>query len=301
MSPIEPAAAISRRDQLLALTVVAIWGSNFVAMKWGLALMSPLALCSWRFLLSFVPACLLIRRPQAGLPLLAAFGVLTGVGQFGLLCIAMRDMIDPGLASVVVQTQAFFNVALAALVLKEQVRPIQIAGCLVAAAGLALIAAGAGTASSIGGMVLVLLAALSWATCNVLLRRANYAGDLVAFLVWSSPFAAGSLAILSLVFESPQALATPIVAPIFDLWAILGWQAFANTIFGYAVWNSLIRRYSLSRIGPLTLLVPLVAMSLSAWLLGERLGGREISAAVLIFAGLAVPFLWDKRRWASRT
>ena len=275
----------------LAIAVICVLGSNFVVTKWGLDRLPPLALCSWRFLLSFFPACLFLPRPRGRLRLLVAFGVITGLGQFGLLCIAMRGLIGVGLASIVVQTQAFFNVALATLVLHEKLRVTQILGCFLAAAGLVLIVSTAGTFTTVLGMVLVLGAALSWACCNVLIRASGYEGDLVAFLVWSSLFAALPLIALSLLFDGTEALLRPAGSGQLDLWLIIAWQAFANTIFGYAVWNSLIRSYSLSRIGPLTLLVPIFAMTMSALLLGERLHALEGVAAAMIVAGVALPYL----------
>jgi O-acetylserine/cysteine efflux transporter len=75
--------------------------------------------------------------------------------------------------------------------------------------------------------------------------------------------------------------------------------SYANTIFGYAAWNTLIRKYSLSRIGPLTLLVPIVAMAFAALLIGEKLQSWKLLAGVLIISGVAAPFLvglWKKER-----
>lgn len=277
----------------LAITVVGIWGANFIVMKWGLNRLPPLTFCTWRFLLSFFPACLFLPAPRGHWRLLIAFGTLTGLGQFGLLCLAMQSLISPGLASVVVQTQAFFNVGLAAVLLKEDIKGAQVMGCLVAGAGLVIIALHGGTSATGAGILLVLLAALSWAFCNVLVRRSGYDGDLVAFMVWASLFATMPLAGLALIFEGAGPLALPLSRPEPDIWLIIAWQAYANTIFGYAVWNGLIRSYTLSRIAPLTLLVPVVAMALAAVLLGEKLESWKAAAAVLILLGIAAPYAAD--------
>lgn len=279
------------QDRGAALLVILIWGSNFVVVKWGLDRMPPTSLGVWRFVLSFFPACLLLRLRQPRWGLMAVFGVITGVGQFGCLYFAMRGFISPGLASIVVQTQAFFNVGLAVLVLKERVRFAQILGCLLAGAGLTLIAVGAGSSATPIGIGLCLLSALSWASCNVLLRAKQFSGDLLPFLVWSSLFSAVPLMIIALLFEGREAVLFPLAHGDAVLWAIIGWQGFANTLFGYVIWNGLIRTYSLSRIGPLTLLVPVVALSLSVLLLGERLTSLEAAAATLIVAGVALPLL----------
>jgi O-acetylserine/cysteine efflux transporter len=274
----------------LAAVVIGIWGSNFVVVKWGLDRLPPLALCTWRVLLSFMPACFLLPPPATHWRLMVAFGSLMGVGQFGLLTVAIQGQISPGLASVVVQAQAFFNVALAAVVLREHIKGTQVLGCILGATGLGLIALKGGTGASGPGLVLVLLSALSWAVCNLLLKRSGFSGDLAGFITWSSLFATIPLAGLSLLTEGAEALVSPLSEPSSDVWLILAWQAYANNLFGYVVWNGLIRHYSLGRIGPLTLLIPVVGIGTSAILLGEELTGWKLAAAGFIIAGVAAPY-----------
>jgi O-acetylserine/cysteine efflux transporter len=284
---------MSRPHQALATTVIFIWASNFVVMRWGLDLLPPLALCAWRFALSFFPACLVLRPPKGRWRLTLAFGMLTGLGQFGLLCIAMRSHISPGLASIVVQTQAFFNIALAAVILGEKIKPGQIAGSIVSATGLIVIIASGDASATIFGIVLVLGAALSWALSNVILRACRYNEDFVALMVWSSLFGAIPLILCSLAFEGSAAILEPLSGPSVAIWLIILWQAFANSIFGYAVWNSLIYRYSLSIISPLTLLVPVLAMALAVIFVDEKLESWKLAAAALIVAGVATPYCFN--------
>jgi O-acetylserine/cysteine efflux transporter len=145
-----------------------------------------------------------------------------GVGQFGLLSIALQGHISPGLASVVVQTAAFFNVALAALLLREQIKRVQVQGCVLAGFGLVIIALNGGTAATEFGILLVLLTALSFAICNVLLKHSGFSGDLVGFITWSSLFATIPLAGLSLLIEGAEALMLPVSQPSVVLWLLLG-------------------------------------------------------------------------------
>lgn len=284
----------------LAGLVVLIWGSNFIAVKWGLDRMEPLALCAWRFLFSFAPACLILRPPRGHMRLVAAFGILTGLGQFGLLFIAMEHFISPAMASVVVQAQAFFNVALAGVVLREGIRPSQILGCLVAAAGLVVIGFYGGASATLTGVLLTLTAALSWAVSNVIVRKCDYRGDLLNFMVWSSLFATLPLAALSLTLEGPEALTLPMTRFDWSLVALIAWQAYANTVFSYAVWNALVRRYSLSRIAPLTLLIPVITIALAVVLLDEKLAGWKILSAALIITGIGLPHMLRPRMGPTR-
>ena len=111
---------------LLALAVVAVWGTNFVVIKWGLADFPPLTFAALRFMFAVLPAVFFLKRPDVPWWTLAAYGVLIGVGQFGMLYIAMTPWISPGLASLVVQTQAFFTIGFAMLLAGERIRPSRI-------------------------------------------------------------------------------------------------------------------------------------------------------------------------------
>ena len=50
----------------LALSVVAVWGTNFVVIKWGLAELPPFLLATLRFALSSLPFLLFLRPPATG-------------------------------------------------------------------------------------------------------------------------------------------------------------------------------------------------------------------------------------------
>ena len=123
----------------LALLIVAIWGTNFVVIKVGLRDFPPFLFALLRFAFSAVPFIFFVRRPDVAWKWLVAYGVLLGAGQFALLYFAMRADISPGLASLVIQTQVLFTIALSVVVFHEKVGLGAIAGTLLAAAGLGLI------------------------------------------------------------------------------------------------------------------------------------------------------------------
>jgi hypothetical protein len=72
------------RHLLLALAVVLVWGTNFVVIKVALAHLPPLLFAALRFALAFFPAVLFLPRPAVSWRNLAAYGVLLGVGEFGV-------------------------------------------------------------------------------------------------------------------------------------------------------------------------------------------------------------------------
>src|ERR1700761_1711096 len=148
---------------LLALAVVAIWGTNFVVIHLGLQTFAPYTFAALRYTFSFLPFIFFVPRPAMRWGKLAAFGVLIGVGQFGLLFWAMRADISPGLASLVIQSQVFFTIALAAALHRERLRPLQWPAFALAVGGLGIVASHVSTGAGVTmfGVVLVIGAALS--------------------------------------------------------------------------------------------------------------------------------------------
>lgn len=276
---------------LLALAVVFVWGTNFVVIKLGLAELPPFLFATLRFVLSAFPFLLFIRRPAVPLHKLALFGVLLGAGQFGLLFYAMRADISPGLASLVVQTQVFFTIALSMLVHRERPRAVQGMALALAVAGMAVIALHLDSSSvTLWGLLLVLLAALHWAGANMVAKSAGRV-DMLGFMVWSSVFAVPPLAVLSLVFDGMPAIRYSLVHTDWVGWAAVVWQALGNTLFGYGAWNWLLARHPAATVTPVALLVPVFGMSASAWMLGEPLPGWKLVAAALVLAGLSLNVL----------
>lgn len=280
---------------LLALSVVFVWGTNFVVIRWGLDGLPPFLLATLRFALSALPWLLFIPGPTAPWRKLAAFGVLLGVGQFGLLFLAMRSSISPGLASLVVQLQVFFTIGLSLWLMGERVRGFQIAGLLLALAGLGVIAANLDATVTLAGIGIVLSAAFFWSLANLVVKSLGPV-NMLHFMVWSSLFAVPPLFALSWFIEGPELMRSAVEQASGLVWASVLWQAVGNTLFGYGVWNWLLARHPAATVTPLALLIPVFGMGASALSLGESLPGWKLGAAALVLLGLAVIVLWPRWR-----
>jgi O-acetylserine/cysteine efflux transporter len=280
-------APLPFRHFLLALCVVAIWGSNFVVIKYALHALPPMTLAVLRFSFAFLPACFFLRRPAVDWRNLGGYGLFIGVGQFGLLYLAMRSQISPGLASLVVQTQVFFTLLLAVRLRKEKVLATQWLGLALAAGGVGVIALHTDGSTTPLGVAMVLAAAFCWACANLLTQRAGRI-DMLAYVVWSSAFAVPPLLVLALLIDGPQQIAAGLAAADLGTWAAVLWQAVGNTLFGYGLWSWLLARHAAGRIVPLALLVPVFGMGSASLLLGEPLPVWKLSAAALVLGGLAI-------------
>lgn len=287
--------ALSLRHFLLALAVVSVWGTNFVVIKVALGHLPPLLFAALRFSLALVPAMFFLPRPAVKWQNLALYGVLIGVGQFGLLYVAMNGHISPGIASLVIQIQVFFTIGLSMRLTGERVRVFQWLALLLATAGIAIIVMHTDGTTTVLGLVMILLAALAWAGGNMAAKHGAPA-NMLAYVVWSSAFAIPPLFALSLAMEGWDAVVAGVSHASLVTWAAVAWQSWANTLFGYAAWGWLLARHPAATITPMALLVPVFGLGASAAFLAEPLPAWKLTAAALVMAGLALNLLWPRLR-----
>ena len=278
---------------LLALAVVSIWGTNFVIIKYALADLPPLLFAALRFSLALIPAMFFLRRPAVKLGNLALYGLLIGVGQFGLLYLAIDGHISPGIASLVVQTQVFFTIGLAMRLDGERVRAFQWLALVLAGGGVLNILWHTDGTTTPLGIALVLLAALAWAGGNLAARHGR-PENMLAYVVWSSAFAIPPLFILAFIYEGTSAILTGLRQADLATWGAVVWQAWGNTLFGYVAWGWLLARHPAATVTPMALLVPVFGMGASALVLGETLPGWKLLSAALVMAGLALNLFWPR-------
>lgn len=282
---------------LLALAVVAVWGTNFVVIRWGLDGLPPFLFAALRFAFSALPWLLFVPRPAASWRAMAAVGVLLGPGQFGLMFFALDGRISPGLTSLVIQLQVFFTIGLSLWLMRERVRGFQLVGLLLAIAGLGVIGANLDATVTLIGLGLVMAAAACWAGANLVVKSLGTV-NMLHFMVWSSVFAVPPLVLISLLVEGPALMAQSLRTAGAGVWASVLWQALGNTLFGYGVWNWLLARHPAATVTPLALLVPVFGMSASAYSLGEAMPGWKLWACALVLGGLAVIVFWPRWRAA---
>ena len=286
--------ALPLRHILLALAVVAIWGVNFVVIRLALADFPPLFFACLRFTFMLLPAAFLLPRPRVKWRFLASYGFLIGFGQFGIMFIAIERDITPGLASLIVQMQVFFTIGLFVWRGGERLARHHLLALGLGFTGLLLIFVNTDGSTTPIGIALMLVAAASWAGGNLAAKSAGPM-DMLAFVVWSSLWAAGPLLVMSLVLEGWPAIASSVERAGPLAWGAVLYQAAAAGLFGYAVWGWLLQRHPAATVTPMALLVPVFGMGTSALVLGEPLPAWKLFAAALVMAGLAVSLLLPGR------
>jgi O-acetylserine/cysteine efflux transporter len=275
------------RDALLALTVTVIWGMNFVVIDEGMAGIPPLLYVALRFVVVLLPAIFLVPRPAIGWRTLATVGLFLSAGQFGLLYSALAAGMPPGLASLVVQAQVMFSVAIAAFYLHERPTARQLVGVVIGIAGLSIVASGRSADIPLLGLLLAVAAALSWAIGNIASRNAGVTSGL-SLTVWSALFVPIPLLVMSLLVEGPDEVGTALTH--LTLGNLLGtaYTAYLASLVGYGIWNTLLAKHRAALVVPFTLLVPPIGL-VTAWIVqGEQPGTGEAIGGVVLLLGVAV-------------
>jgi O-acetylserine/cysteine efflux transporter len=273
--------------QLLAVFVALIWGTNFVFIELGLNDLPPFLFASLRFTFAALPLVFILPRPAVPWRYLIAYGFFIGFGQFGLLFWVMGSHMSPGLSSLVIQVQAVFTIVLALMLFKETIRMPQILALVISFAGIVLIAAQGDTDATPIGLTIILIAALSWAAGNLVVKRSGKV-HIIAFLAWSSLFAVPPLALMSYYYEGPALIRQSLASAHWQAWGIVLWQTIGNTLIGYGLWNFLLQRHAAALIAPWALLVPVFGMAASSTFLDESMPWWKWVAATFIIAGLVL-------------
>ncbi len=289
---------MSYRHILLALLVAVVWGFNFVVIKIGLGEAPPFAFAFLRYIFAGLPLFLFIKRPAISIGMLIAIGLSMGFVKFSFLFVGVDLGISSGLGSLVLQSQAFFTIILSLFVFDQRLTWKQGLGVFIAFSGIFFIGFEMHTKSSLTGLVCVLCAAFSWATSNILVRKAGPL-DSFALIVWTSLVPPIPLLIMSYTFEGGT-------ETFIRIWQQLDrtgvgcilYIAWVATWIGGTAWAKLMRLYPPSTVAPYSLLIPVFAF-LSGWLvLGETVSLKVMMASSLVFVGLAIN-QWPSRRQSS--
>jgi O-acetylserine/cysteine efflux transporter len=273
-------------DILAALIVVIIWGANFVVIKLGLQQLPPILFTALRFIFAAFPLIFFVKRPAIPLKLLLGYAMFQFALQFTLLFSGIKLGFPPGLASLVIQLQAFFTIGLAVLILGERPIVTQLIGAAIAFCGMALVASQLEARATTIGFLMVITGGLCWAVANIFTKQIGSVNAL-SLVVWAALLASPPLIFASLVIEGTGAWITVVSELDWSSAGAVMFQSYANTIVGFGIWAILMRKYPTATIAPFTLLVPVTGMLSAAIVLNEPLQWWKIVAGLLVLCGLA--------------
>lgn len=288
----------------LYLVTVLIWGTTWIALKLQLGPVPVTWSIAWRFLLAAAMLLGLLawrgqlrRPPRAAWPLLAAQGLCLFCLNFVCFLEASRWMAS-GLSAVCFSTSPLLNALNARLFLGQPVRPRVLAGAALGLAGLLLLF-GPALWAGIGGAVdsallrgLALAMAGTWCfSIGNLLSGALQRQGLSPLQTNPWAMLAGTLAVVWLAALRGEAPAVDLSATYVGAWLFL---AIPGSVIAFTSYLTLVGRLGADKAAYCTVLFPVVALNVSAWLEGYRWTAAGLAGLALVAAGNVVVF-WRGR------
>jgi drug/metabolite transporter (DMT)-like permease len=274
---------------LLLATLSLLWGLNWPAMKVALGEMPVLpfrALC----LLVSGPILLglaafrggIALRPREVPPLLLAslfnvtlWHVFTGLGV---------SLMPAGRASIIAYTMPAWATLLGTLLLGERLTIARLAGLALGmgAIGVLILPNLAHIVAAPTGALAMVLAALSWASGSIVMKRRRWSGSMLALTGWQTCLGGAPIAIGALIwgpFPDLGRIDAEGVAAI--LFVIV-----SGMLIGQWIWFVVLDRLPVAVASIGTLAIPIVGLLSSALLLGEPVGPSELAALGLVVSAL---------------
>jgi drug/metabolite transporter (DMT)-like permease len=273
-------------------SIYLIWGSTYLAIRIGVQTIPPFTMAAIRFFIAGVILLGIAQARGAGWPRArhwksaAIIGAFLPLGGNGLVTWASQT-ITSGFAALVIATVPMW------VVLLDWIRPggrrpspQVMLGVGAGVAGVALLTAPGGGDFNPAAALVLLLAALFWATGSVYSRNADYPDSPV--LATAMQLLCGAVFLLIAGFLSgepsridPQAITSGSILA-------LAYLIVFGAVIGYTAYIWLVRVTTPAKAATYAFVNPTVAVVL-AWLFdGERLSPQKLVAAAIIIASVGI-------------
>jgi O-acetylserine/cysteine efflux transporter len=282
-------------DFALLFAVCLMWALNLVVTRWTVTEgdVPPLFFAMLRVgLLAVVLAPFLLPAPrQIGMMFLIAMG-MAGI-HFGLLFMGLA-LAGAGVAGVIGQLMVPFTTVLSMVFLGERIGVYRALGIVLSFSGVMIIVLDPEGFSLTIGLVYLTAAALIGAIANILMKRIEPM-PAMRLQAWIGLFSVLPLLAMSLVAESDHAAAY--LAGDWRVFAATAFAVLGVSIFAHGNFYSLLKRYDVTLLSPLTLMTPVLSVVLGVLLLGEPVTPRLVVGAAIAIVGVAIIDMRRNRRF----
>jgi drug/metabolite transporter (DMT)-like permease len=236
-----------------------LWGFNFSVIKLGAMQIDPILLTALRFIFAVFPAILFVRRPPEAIGYLIAYGLIFGLGVWGMMVWSINLGVSAGMAGLLMDMSIISSLVLGYLLLKETITFNKVFGAILAVGGLLVSMALTDGSVPLRALPLTLIAALSWSLMSLVVKKSE-TKHVFAFSVWGMLFAPFPLILFAYLLNGTQPFVDLPSQLNSQVWFSILFQAYPTTLLGYWVWNRLTMKYPLTTMAPFTLLTPIFGL-----------------------------------------
>ncbi|KQY29846.1 multidrug DMT transporter permease [Caulobacter sp. Root1455] len=279
-------------ERLAIAAIILTWGLNNAAAKVATAELPPMMVGALRFALALAFLVPFLKPPFPWSRRLMAICLLSGPIHFGIIYIAFG--LAKSLSPLVVATQLWipFTALFAWKMLGETMKPLAVAGLVVAFVGVAWMSLDPHGAADLPAIVLGVVASACWALATVFVRQTPGAKPLQVQAL-TAVVAAPVLLVMSFGFEDNVVERVKTAAPI--AWACVAFAGVVSTIGASALLFWLVQRREAGRVTPYFLLTPLVSCTIGVLFMGDKLSPQLVIGAAATMAGVALVALTAKK------
>lgn len=285
--------ALATRWQLVAgfLVIYLVWGSTYLAIRWGVATIPPFGMGAARFLLAGVSLFVWCRVRGAEKPTKAQWkasaiigAMLLFVGNGAVSWASQR--VSSGLTSVLVATVPLWLVLCE---LWQGIRPdvVKVIGVLIGLGGVAMLVMPTGGATATVdplGAVVLAIGSLSWTIGSLYSRSARQAPSPALAIAMQMLVGGSLLLLLSLVVGEWSTMPHVSLRSAASLLYLIVF----GSLIGFSTYMWLLRVASPAAVGTYAYVNPAVAVLLGVVLGGERLPAQAVAAMSVIIGGVAM-------------
>jgi drug/metabolite transporter (DMT)-like permease len=301
MQPMSALPSLTRRQLWTLIALTLVWGVNWPIMKLGVTGFAPLtfrSLSMWMGMPVLALALVLMKIPfriprthWRELLILAFFNMFI----WHVLVILALPMLSSGRAAILGYTMPIFSAICGVLWFNAPLRARQWLG--VAAAGVGVLLLLWNELNHLSGqplgVLMVLVAAATWAYGTQRLRHTPMEVPTLAIAFWMTSMTTVLLTVLAWVFEQDRwQMPSPSTQ-----WAIL-YNALGVFAFAQAAWLTLARGLPPVASTLSVMFIPVLGVFTGAWWLGEVLHWQDWTAVVLMVVAIA-SVLWPAPRAIS--
>ncbi|MFH0784091.1 MAG: DMT family transporter [Pseudomonadota bacterium] len=274
-----------------------LWGGTFIAGRLLAGAVEPASAAFLRFLIASVAMVAVTRRLEGKLrvprvklwlPLLSLG--MTGVFAYNVLFFYGLRHISAGRASLIVAGTPLVITLLAALFLRERLTFLKITGVLVSLAGAAMVISNGHPGSLLTGGFgrgeqALVGCVLSWSAYSLIGRSVLRSLPPLTAVCYSSII---GTVLLAFPAAREGLFFSHLSAITLHAWASLSYLGLCGTALGFSLYYMGIKKIGASRAGIFINLVPVFALLLSWYILGETIRPAVLAGGLMVLAGVTL-------------
>ncbi len=276
------------------LFVVLLWSGNFIFIKFVLEEFNVYTALFYRLLLVSIVLIPFVSRPNKhDLLILLLITIVLVPGHYGLLFLALNKTSSVGAVSVIIQLSIPFSVILSWFVFKDHMNKMRLFGLIIAFTGIVILFYEPSMFDNLEALAIALVSAFCLGLYFILVKKIK---TLSAFGIIAYTSLGGLPFLYLLMLYNDEDIYSFFIVTSQIAWSGFFYTVIAGSILGHGIWAWLVKYQDISFISPFLLLVPVLAVFLSAIVFNEIITFYFVLVSFIIIFGIFLVFMSMKTK-----